>query len=96
MSNQKYVCIDLDGTIAHYEEWKGETHFGEPIEGVQEALNQISYAGWKIIIFTTRANRKLVAEYLQSHSIIFDYHQRKSRPTPKCHRRQAICRGLHR
>jgi len=73
MSDQKYVCIDLDGTIAHYEEWKGETHFGEPVEGVQEALKQISYAGWKIIIFTTRANRKLVSEYLLSHSIPFDY-----------------------
>ena len=59
MSNQKYVCVDLDGTIAHYDEWKGETHFGEPVEGVQEALKQISYAGWKIIIFTIRANRKL-------------------------------------
>ena len=72
MSDQKYVCIDLDGTIAHYEEWKGETHFGKPVEGVQEALKQISYGGWKIIIFTTRANKKLVAEYLQSHSIVFD------------------------
>lgn len=72
MSDQKYVCIDLDGTIAHYDDWKGEDHFGDPVAGVQEALERLSSAGWKIIIFTTRTNKKLVSEYLHSHSILFD------------------------
>jgi hypothetical protein len=72
MSDQKYVCIDLDGTIAHYDDWKGEKHFGEPVEGAQEALKRIHTAGWKIIIFTTRANKKLVSKYLNSHAIPYD------------------------
>jgi hypothetical protein len=49
-------------------------NFGGPVKGVQEGLKQISFANWKIIIiFTTRANTKLVSEYLLSLSIPFDY-----------------------
>ncbi len=73
MTTPKYVCIDLDGTIAHYDDWKGEDHFGDPIEGLQEALKRIRSEGWKIIIFTTRANKEKVLNYLNSHSILHDY-----------------------
>ena len=73
MSNQKYVCIDLDGTIAHYKAWEGETVFGEPIEGVQSALAQLQKENWKIIIYTTRSNQTLIEGYLKQHSIPFDY-----------------------
>ncbi len=73
MNGTKYVCVDLDGTIAHYQEWKGETYFGEPVDGVQEALSRLRSAGWKIIIFTTRGNSQLVVDYLNSHSIPFDF-----------------------
>lgn len=73
MSNQKYVCIDLDGTIAHYKAWEGETVFGEPVEGVQRALAQLQQQGWKIIIYTTRSNQTLIEGYLKKHAIPFDY-----------------------
>ncbi len=71
--NQKYVCIDLDGTIAHYKEWQGEEFFGEPVEGVQAALQQLRSHGWKIIIYTTRSNQPLIEGYLTKNSIPFDY-----------------------
>lgn len=73
MSSQKYVCVDLDGTIAYYKEWEGENHFGNPIEGVQEAFDKLRSAGWIIIIYTTRTNKKLVGGFLKRHSIPFDY-----------------------
>ncbi|HLO13449.1 MAG TPA: hypothetical protein VK206_01375 [Anaerolineales bacterium] len=72
MSDQKYVCVDLDGTIAHYKEWVEETHFGEPVAGVQAAFTKLRAAGWKIIIYTTRGNQELVRDYLETHSIPFD------------------------
>ena len=53
---KKYMCVDLDGTIAHYKGWKGEDHFGEPISGVQDALRRLRAEGWVIIVFTTRRN----------------------------------------
>jgi len=73
MSNPKYVCIDLDGTIAHYKEWQGEEIFGDPVEGVQAGLEKLRENGWKIIIYTTRSNQTLIAGYLNQNSIPFDY-----------------------
>lgn len=73
MSKQKYVCIDLDGTIVHYKEWEGETIFGDPVEGVQNALGELKSEGWSIIIYTTRGNKELIADYLRKNSIPFDY-----------------------
>jgi len=73
MTNQKYVCVDLDGTIAHYKEWKGEDFFGEPVAGVQSALELLKKEGWRIIIYTTRINSKLIEDYLYKNSIPFDH-----------------------
>ena len=73
MDDTKYVCVDLDGTIAHYKEWQGEEVFGDPIEGVQVALEQLRKNGWKIIIYTTRSNQTLIEGYLNKNSIPFDY-----------------------
>ncbi|MBK9055351.1 MAG: hypothetical protein IPL78_31960 [Chloroflexi bacterium] len=73
MSNKKYICVDLDGTIAHYDVWIGPEHFGEPIDGVHEALKALQEAGWLIIIFTTRHQVDLIRRYLESHQIPFDY-----------------------
>ncbi len=73
MSRPKYVCVDLDGTIAHYTEWRGVEHFGEPIEGARQALEQLREKGWKIIIFTTRGDATAVGKYLDEHAIPFDY-----------------------
>lgn len=73
MSGQKYVCVDLDGTIAHYKEWQGDEVFGDPVEGVQAALEQLRKDGWKIIIYTTRSNQTLIESYLNKNSIPFDY-----------------------
>lgn len=73
MNGPKYVCIDLDGTLAHYKEWQGEEFFGQPIEGAQAALRQLREHGWKIIIYTTRGNQPLIEDYLKKNSIPFDY-----------------------
>jgi len=73
MSDQKYVCVDLDGTILLYDEWRGENQFGKPVAGVQEALERLRSAGWKIIIYTTRSDNEAVSNYLKLHAIPFDY-----------------------
>ncbi len=30
---RKIAWVDLDGTLAHYTEWQGESHFGNVISG---------------------------------------------------------------
>jgi len=70
---QKIICIDLDGTLAHYEEWKGETYFGDAIEGAKEALQKLKENDWLIIIFTTRTNTELITKFLNDNKLEFDY-----------------------
>src|SRR3989344_7925162 len=53
------ICIDFDGVIAKYEGWKGEDHYGEPIEGAKEFLEKMQSVGLKFIIFTTRDIKKV-------------------------------------
>lgn len=70
---KKIVCVDLDGTIAHYTEWRGESHFGEIINGVKEALITLREKGWLIIIYTTRANKEIIAKFLNKNELVFDH-----------------------
>ncbi len=69
---KKTVCIDLDGTIAHFEDWKDENSFGAPIKGAKEAIQKLKSLEYKVIIFTTRANREKIADYLKKNDIPFD------------------------
>ena len=70
--DSKTVCIDIDGTLVHFEDWKGETHFGGVIDGASAATRMLHENGWYIIIYTTRANKKLIADYLNENKIEFD------------------------
>lgn len=56
MTKQRgWIGVDLDGTIAHYDGWKGERHIGAPIpkmiERVKQWLNEGTY---DVRIFTAR------------------------------------------
>lgn len=71
MSN-KTICIDIDGTLVHYEEWKGEEYFGGIIEGAAFATHKLHENGWYIIIYSTRANKELISRFLDDSKIEFD------------------------
>ncbi len=58
------VAIDLDGVIFEYRDWKGLQHFGKPIKDVKKALKMLRRMGFKIVIFTCRANPALQDEPL--------------------------------
>jgi len=50
-----WIGVDLDGTLAHYEGWKGRDHIGEPIPAMMELVKRWLGEGKKIKIFTARA-----------------------------------------
>jgi len=70
---QKIICIDLDGTLAHYGEWKGESYFGDAIKGAKEALQKLKEKNWLIIIFTTRTDKEKIKNFLNDNELEFDY-----------------------
>lgn len=62
MSNG-WIGVDLDGTLAHYDGWKGPTHIGEPIPAMLERVKKWLSEGKDVRIFTARV-------YADSHDSV--------------------------
>lgn len=54
MSNRGWIGVDLDGTLAHYDGWKGEEHIGEPIRPMLARVTAWLDRGQEVRIFTAR------------------------------------------
>lgn len=55
MSNNKgWIGVDLDGTLARYDGWKGVDHIGEPIPAMVERVKTWLAQGREVRIFTAR------------------------------------------
>ena len=51
----EWIGVDLDGTLAYYDEWMGPEHIGVPILPMLEQVKSWIAAGLTIKIFTARA-----------------------------------------
>lgn len=49
-----WIGVDLDGTLAHYDGWKGATHIGEPIPAMVARVKRWLADGLEVRIFTAR------------------------------------------
>ncbi len=67
------VAVDLDGTLATYDHWRGEDHFGEVRPGAKKALEEFQRRGYRIIIWTTRGNKEKVKQFLHDNDLPFSY-----------------------
>lgn len=52
-----WIGVDLDGTLAHYDGWKGIEHIGAPIPAMVERVKQWLSEGQDIRIFTARVTK---------------------------------------
>jgi hypothetical protein len=50
-----WIGIDLDGTLAFYDGWKGPEHIGEPIVPMLDHVKLLVSCGARVKIFTARA-----------------------------------------
>jgi len=69
----KTIAVDFDGTIAHYNGWKGKGVFGSPIDGCRVFLLKLRQEGWTIIVNTTRSETSDIHRYLTDYKIPFDH-----------------------
>lgn len=53
-----YIAVDLDGTLAHYDGWKGVEYIGAPIAPMVQRVQQWLAEGKTVKIFTARVARK--------------------------------------
>ena len=49
-----WIGVDLDGTLAHYDRWKGETSIGEPVPAMLERVKAWLAEGIEVKIVTAR------------------------------------------
>jgi hypothetical protein len=74
MSSSGWIGVDLDGTFAHYEGWKGIEHIGPPIPLMVERVKRWLAEGRQVKIFTARVSghdaaqaARHINEYLIEH-----------------------------
>lgn len=56
MSQTGWIGVDLDGTLAHYDGWKGHHHIGDPIGPMIARVKAWLMMGHKVKIFTARVS----------------------------------------
>lgn len=54
--SEGWIGVDLDGTLAFYDQWRGEEHVGEPIPLMLARVQEWLKDGKNVKIFTARAN----------------------------------------
>ena len=76
--NNGWVGVDLDGTLAKYDGWKGAGHIGEPIQPIVNLVKNLIQTGANVKIFTARVcsaqseediitAKKAIAEWTLKH-----------------------------
>lgn len=53
-----WIGVDLDGTLAQYDYWRGEAHIGNPVPIMVERIKKWRSEGKTVKIFTARASIK--------------------------------------
>ena len=51
-----WIGVDLDGTLAHYDGWKGVEHIGAPIPKMLQRVKTMLVQGKEVRIFTARCH----------------------------------------
>ena len=62
-----WIGVDLDGTLAHYDVWRGNEHIGEPIEEMVGKVKKLLDVGVKVKIFTARAQDPEAIPYIEKY-----------------------------
>lgn len=60
-ANDGWIGVDLDGTLAVYDHWRGEEHIGEPIAPMVERIKGWLAEGRTVKIFTARVSHPTAA-----------------------------------
>lgn len=62
---RRVMAVDLDGTLAYYDDWKGIEHIGKPIPAMMMRVKLWLMQGHKVIIFTARAEEPEAIPYIK-------------------------------
>lgn len=69
-----WIAVDLDGTLAYYDGWKGDNHIGAPVPAMLERVKRWLAEGRDVRIFTARGS-ECDEERVHAHGLISDWCQ---------------------
>ena len=64
-TDKRWIGVDLDGTLAHYDGWHGSDHIGAPIPRMMSRVNTWLQKGWTVKIMTARAADPMSVEAIK-------------------------------
>ena len=75
-----WIGVDLDGTLAEYDHWRGIAHIGPPVPAMLERVKRWLAEGKDVRIFTARVSDR--DKMLATHSIVEWCREHIGRPLP--------------
>ena len=66
---KRIIAVDLDGTLAMYDQWRSIDSIGEPVAVIREAVRQAVKEGAEVHIFTARVSDPSDADEAMKHII---------------------------
>jgi hypothetical protein len=68
MDTPRTICVDLDGVLNTFDEWRGPEFFHPPREGSGEFLAALKEQGFRVVILTCRWH-EWVIEWLRRYDL---------------------------
>ena len=65
-ASKEWIGVDLDGTLAKDDGWKGIEHIGEPIQPMVDKVKRWRKAGKNVKIFTARVDEPKAEPYIRA------------------------------
>ena len=65
--HDQWSGVDLDGTLAYYDEYRGDEHVGKPIAPMVGKVKGWIKAGYEVRIFTARAPHPAIRKWCNEH-----------------------------
>lgn len=60
-----WIGVDLDGTLAYYDKWRGINHIGKPVPAMLERVKRWIKDGYQVKIFTARISDPMAAPVIR-------------------------------
>jgi len=68
MDSRPTICVDLDGVLNVFDEWRGPEYFHPPRQGAREFLESLRSSGYRVVVFTVRWH-EWVRDWLAVHEL---------------------------
>lgn len=68
-----WIGVDLDGTLAVYDGWRGLHHIGAPVPAMVERIKFWLSEGWEVRIFTARVSPAPGADIANFRAVLYNW-----------------------